>query len=326
MVGTVKNICVIGGSGFIGSVLIRQLSEHHSLLNIDKRENKDLDQYCPTSICDVRDKDKLVEKLKGQEVAVLLAAEHADNVSPVSLYYDVNVTGTQNIVDAMDASGVKEIVFTSTVAVYGLNKDNPDENHPIGPFNDYGHSKAQAEEVLQKWASQGDGRTVHIIRPTVVFGEGNRGNVYNLLNSIYNKKFLMIGSGKNKKSMAYVENIATFIKYLIVDMEQTTSKLNVFNYTDLPDLDMNKFVGDIYKAFGRDMPRVRLPYWLGMTAGSAVDVLAKLTGKKLPISSQRVKKFCATTSFNSQKKKELGFVAPYSLEEGLRRTVEFDFK
>ena len=60
----------------------------------------------------------------------MLAAEHRDDVSPTSLYYDVNVTGTQNA-DAMDVCCVKNLIFTSSVAVYGLNKINPDESHPV---------------------------------------------------------------------------------------------------------------------------------------------------------------------------------------------------
>lgn len=68
---------------------------------------------------DVRDREKLTELLKGTDVVVLLAAEHRDDVTPLSLYYDVNVGGMQNTLSAMEANGVKRIVFTSSVAVYG---------------------------------------------------------------------------------------------------------------------------------------------------------------------------------------------------------------
>ena len=71
---------------------------------------------------DVRDKDKLTEQLRGVDVVILLAAEHRDDVTPISKYYDVNVKGMQNTLAAMEANGVKRIVFTSSVAVYGLNK------------------------------------------------------------------------------------------------------------------------------------------------------------------------------------------------------------
>lgn len=320
-----KNVCIIGGSGFIGSVLIRQLAGERPLLNVDIRANDSLDPYAKTVLCDVRDRKKLKGHLEGQDQVVLLAAEHADNVSPVSDYYDVNVDGARNVVDAMDKHGMRHILFTSTVAVYGLNKDNPDENHPLDPFNDYGRSKMQAEQVLRDWARKGDGRTVGIVRPTVVFGEGNRGNVYNLIRSVHDHKFLMVGRGENRKSMAYVENVAAFLRFLLGTERHQAPGVEVFNYTDRPDLAMNQFVGDIYQAFDRRPPRVRMPYAAGMLAGTAFDFLAKISGRTFPISSQRILKFCSTTAFDSRKKDEAGFIAPYSLTEGLRRMVAHDF-
>ena len=88
--------------------------------------------------------------LAGAGLVVLLAAEHRDDVSPVSLYYDINVGGLRNVLEAMETNGVKRIVFTSSVAVYGLNKKSPDEDHPADPFNHYGKSKWQAEQVLRQ--------------------------------------------------------------------------------------------------------------------------------------------------------------------------------
>ena len=70
---------------------------------------------------------------------------------------------------------------------------------------------------------------------------------------------------------------------------------------------------------------VRIPYWLGMLGGYGFDALAKLSGHKLPISSVRVQKFCATTQFAGEKLQETGFVPPFTLDEGLRRTLAAEF-
>lgn len=86
----------------------------------------------------MRDKAKLMQLLHGATVVVLLAAEHRDDVTPITKYYDVNVGGMQNVLAAMEANDVKHIVFTSSVAVYGLNKENPNEEHLKDPFNHYG--------------------------------------------------------------------------------------------------------------------------------------------------------------------------------------------
>lgn len=275
-----------------------------------------------TTIGDVRVQEQMDRELKGADVVVLLAAQHRDDVSPVSLYYDTNVGGMEVTLKAMEKNGVKRIVFFSSVAVYGLNKHNPDENHPKDPFNHYGKSKWQAEQVLQKWYESHKDWNVDIIRPTVIFGERNRGNVYNLLHQISSGKFLMVGKGENRKSMAYVGNIVAFVKYML---ENVTEGYNVFNYIDKPDVNMNQLVGHVSKVLNKQIPMTHFPYWMGMAGGYCFDLLAKLTGKKLAISSVRVKKFCATTEFDATKAHSCGFKAPYTLEEGLARTLEFEF-
>lgn len=315
-------ITMIGASGFVGTRLIDLLKTEagYELKNVDLLPSPFFNDI--TVIGDVREQEQMDRELKDSDVVVLLAAQHRDDVSPVSLYYDTNVGGMEVTLKAMEKNGCKRIVFFSSVAVYGLNKNNPDENHEKDPFNHYGKSKWQAEQVLQKWYESHPDWNVNIIRPTVIFGERNRGNVYNLLSQISGGKFLRVGKGTNRKSMAYVGNIVAFVKYMIEDCQEG---YNVFNYIDKPDFTMNELVDLVENVLGKHIPAVHFPYWLGMAGGYCFDLLAKITGKKLAISSVRVKKFCATTEFDSSKMLSTGFKAPYSLKEGLSRTLEFEF-
>ena len=315
-------ITMIGASGFGGTRLIDLLKTEagYELKNVDLLPSPFFNDI--TVIGDVREQEQMDRELKDSDVVVLLAAQHRDDVSPVSLYYDTNVGGMEVTLKAMEKNGCKRIVFFSSVAVYGLNKNNPDENHEKDPFNHYGKSKWQAEQVLQKWYESHPDWNVNIIRPTVIFGERNRGNVYNLLSQISGGKFLRVGKGTNRKSMAYVGNIVAFVKYMI---EECQEGYNVFNYIDKPDFTMNELVDLVENVLGKHIPAVHFPYWLGMAGGYCFDLLAKITGKKLAISSVRVKKFCATTEFDSSKMLSTGFKAPYSLKEGLSRTLEFEF-
>lgn len=316
------NITIIGGSGFVGTRLIEFLKHNDgdTIKNIDKQQSRFHPEI--TEIANVLDPNALVPMLKGTDVVVLLAAEHRDDVSPTSLYYDVNVQGMRNVLAAMEKNGVKRLVFTSSVAVYGLNKPNPAEDYPADPFNHYGKSKWQAERVLQEWSASHPDWNINILRPTVIFGERNRGNVYNLLKQISGGRFLMVGSGTNKKSMAYVGNIVALIRYLITERKDG---YNVFNYADKPDFDMNELVAHVGKVLDKHIPATHFPYWLGMLGGYGFDTLAFIARKKLPISSVRVKKFCATTQFDASKAHSCGFKAPYSLGEGLERTLKFEF-
>lgn len=309
-----KKAIVIGGSGFVGSRLKILLPDSVILDKVLKGGKGYIDITKP---------ETFRATITNIDSIVLLAAEHRDDVSPLSKYYDTNVQGTQNVLDEMDRVGCKHIIFTSSVAVYGLNKVNPDETHPVDPFNHYGKSKWKAEKLIKAWYDKDpEGKSVTIIRPTVIFGEKNRGNVYNLLKQIASGKFLMIGKGQNRKSMAYAGNVVAFIKYRL---ELAEEGYHVFNYIDKPDLTMTSLLGVIENSLNKKIPSIRIPIWIGYLGGFGFDVLAFLTRKKLAISSVRVKKFVATTQFDATKVHSSGFKAPFTLEEGLDRTLNYEF-
>lgn len=315
-------IAVIGGSGFVGTRLIDILvsTGQYNLLNIDKNVSEKFPDI--SVVGNVMDKDTLISQLQGVDIVVLLAAEHRDDVTPVSLYYDVNVEGMRNTLEAMEANNVKRIIFTSSVAIYGLDKNNPDESFPADPFNHYGKSKWEAEQVLQKWYKEHNDWNVNIVRPTVIFGEGNRGNVFNLLNQIANGKFMMIGKGNNQKSMSYIRNVIAFIKFLI---EEKKAGYNIYNYVDKPDFTTNDLVHHTSEILNKNIPTTHIPYWIGMLGGYGFDILAWLSRKKLNISSVRVKKFCAVTQYDSTKAMTSGFKPPYTMEEGLKNMLNQEF-
>ena len=313
-------ITLIGGSGFVGTRLIDLLKDKYQLENIDIQASHFFPQL--TVPGNVREFSSINGLLKGTELVILLAAQHRDDVTPTSLYYDTNVEGIKNVLKAMECNGVKRIVFFSSVAIYGLNKDNPNENTPADPFNHYGKSKWQAEQVLQEWYKEHQDWNIDIIRPTVIFGERNRGNVYNLLHQLSTGKFLRVGKGNNVKSMAYVGNVVAFVKYMI---ENVTQGYNVFNYIDKPDFNMNQLTEVVCTKLGKNIPSFRIPYWIGMAGGYFFDLIALITRKKLEVSSVRVKKYCATTQYDSTKAHNTGFIPPYTLKEGLNRTLDFEF-
>lgn len=315
-----RQTALVGASGFIGTRLIDLLGKENCY-NIDKNPSEKYNDI--TTIQDIREKNLEHVLSNSTETVVLLAAEHRDDVSPISLYYDVNVNGTRHVLDAMDKQGITNIIFISSVAVYGLNKKNPNEQFPPDPFSHYGKSKWQAENVLREWQQKDpDHKSLTIIRSTVAFGENNQGNVHNLLRQIASGKFLMIGRGRNRKSMAYVENVAAFIKFCL---ETKKPGFQVLNYIDKPDLTMNELVLQAEESLNRKLPSLRLPYWLGLLGGLGFDLLSRITRKKFPITSIRIKKFCATTQFDATLAHNSGFVAPLTLAEGLDRTLKNEF-
>lgn len=313
-------ISIIGGSGFVGTALSNSLAKQQVDFRIGDL-NKSASYSDKSDILDVRSAVDLKSKFTG-DIVVNLAAVHRDDISEPNEYYATNVDGARVLCEVCEEKGINKIVFTSSVAVYGFAPLGTGEDGAINPFNEYGRTKALAEDVYRAWREKDpEIRSLIIVRPTVVFGEGNRGNVYNLLNQINSGAFAMIGDGKNKKSMAYVENLSAFLIKCI----ESDEKYAVYNYVDTPDFTMNELVSLVRaKLRGSSSVGIRIPKFIGLMAGYAADVLAKL-GFKLPISSIRVKKFCASSEFSSAKHRLDGFEAPYTLQEGLDRTLEAEF-
>jgi len=316
------NLCIIGGSGFIGTRLVRRLriNGHLNIKLIDKAPSKTFNEL--VSICDVRSVEQLQSAISNHSIIINLAAEHRDDVWPLSLYDEVNVEGGKNICTVARERSVKTIIFTSSVAVYGFAPIGTDESGKIAPFNAYGRTKYEAEQVFKAWQAEAPTeRTLVVIRPTVVFGEQNRGNVYNLLRQIASGKFVMVGGGENRKSMAYVENVAAFIEYAI----SFKPGVHIYNFIDKPELTMNSLVANVNRILGRpEKIGLRLPFAVGYAIGKGFDLVAALTGKQFAISSIRVKKFCANSVYNTAID-QTGFVPPVPLEQALAQTVRYEF-
>jgi nucleoside-diphosphate-sugar epimerase len=312
-------IDVIGGSGFIGNKLCEILEKEeidYQILDIainPKYKTK-------TIHCDITNIKDLENNLSG-DVVINLAAVHRDDVKPKSLYDEVNVEGSRNICKVAITKNIKKIIFISSVAIYGFAPRNTKENGIPKPFNDYGRTKLEAEKIYQNWYETSDDLALTIIRPTVVFGENNRGNVYNFLNQINKKYFPMIGDGKNKKSMAYVNNVAAFIKHSIGFEE----RYHLYNYIDKPDMTMNELVHFSRAKMNRSVkPVIKIPYNLAVILGYVFDFISLIIRSPLPISSIRIKKFCSDSQFETSITKS-GFEPTYLLSEGLKKTIEHEF-
>ena len=317
-----NSVLIIGGSGFIGTRLVSRLFKG-GLLNI-KIFDKVASSKFPDLVIlgDVRSVDHLQSSICLNSIIVNLAAEHRDDVCPMSLYDEVNIGGAKNICRVATEKYVNTIVFTSTVAVYGFAEIGTNETGKIAPYNNYGRTKFEAEQIFKDWQAEApNDRTLVIVRPTVVFGEKNRGNVFNLLKQIASGKFLMVGDGLNRKSMAYVENVAAFLEYSLT----FKPGIHIYNYIDKPDFTMNQLVAHVIKLLGRSSEiKIHLPYWLGLLIGKIFDAFAFILNRKFPISAIRVKKFCANSVYQSTIDKT-GFVPPVALMDAIEKTVNYEF-
>jgi len=313
------NILLIGGAGFIGSVLqrvLRSSGAQVTVLDIQPAPDGVTSEYVQA---DIRDYSAIAPHFASRDLVINLAAEHRDDIRPISLYDEVNVDGARNICRAAAQAGVKWQIFTSSVAVYGESSVPLHEDSEIAYFNDYGRTKFLAEGIYREWSNGGSGRRLHIVRPTVVFGPGNRGNVYNLLRQIKFGPFLMVGDGSNVKAIAHVDNVAGFLGYIASDMVPP----GVYNYADGPDLSINEIVKLTQAALGRDTtgPGLRLPLPVGLVLGKLADLAAWVFKRPLPISAIRIRKFCSNSEVDATRMLSTGYTPSREVREGLAEMV-----
>jgi nucleoside-diphosphate-sugar epimerase len=314
-------IGIIGGSGFIGTALARALlAAGHAVRVIDRAPSRPYpDLWEPA---DVRDLPALSAAIAGCTTLYHLAAEHRDDVRPTRRYREVNVTGAEHVCAIAAARRIDRIVFASSVAVYGAADRELDETAPLRPLNAYGRSKIEAEQAFLDWAAAAAERSLTIVRPTVVFGPGNRGNVHSLIAQIARGRAIVIGDGANRKSIAYLDNLVDFLAHAL----GFGAGVHVYNYVDKPDLDMNQLVAMVTRSLGRgEQPPLRLPLGLGLGVGLACDLAARLTGRRFAISAARVRKYAAITQFSNARCLASGFTPRHDLHAALGAVIHREF-
>jgi len=314
-------IAITGGSGFIGTELV-------TLLNADGESVLILDTLRSTrfpalsAVADVCDVDQLTAALQGCDQLYHLAAEHRDDVDPPERYYTVNVQGTRNVVEAAERCGIDTIIFTSTVALYGLGQGEATETARPSPFNDYGKSKLLAEENLRAWVERDAvHRRLVIVRLAATFGPGNRGNLSRMIEAINRGRFVIVGSGQNRKSIAYVKNVASFLHAC----RGLPGGVTVANYADKPDLTTAELVGTVRQALGRVGSGPKVPLALGIVGGAVLALAKRRDWREASMLVQRIRKFSSDTVVQTGTLERLGFTPPFTLRQGLSDTIAAEY-
>ena len=166
MISLKSKIYVSGHKGLVGSAIVRQLKSR-GYKNVICKTRKELDLTNQNKV--------LVFLKKTKPDFIFLAAAkvggiYSNNKYKADYIYE-NLSIQTNIIHSAYLCGIKNLIFTSSVAIYGLNKFNPNEEHDVDPFNHYGKSKWQAELMIRDWYKKASvKKSFTIIRPTVLFG------------------------------------------------------------------------------------------------------------------------------------------------------------
>lgn len=236
-------------------------------------------------------------------------------------FYYVNVEGTRNLLRAAKKNKVKRVVFYSTVGVYGKDADfHGNELSQCQPSTVYAKTKYLAEQLVMSSANDGGPEGV-VLRFPVVYGPLDRGNVARLIKYVHGRYFFYFGAGDCLRSMISAKNAAEAAVRAAFEPQAANE---VFCVTDGRDYTMNELVDSICHAFGMNWRPYHVPKFLADLAEWFGDVLYKLARVQFPVDLNKVRKLSRPLTFSCEKAKRiLGYMALETLEEGIRREVEW---
>jgi dihydroflavonol-4-reductase len=327
------NILVTGGTGFLGSHLVRTLLERgHNVRALVKR-GSDVVKLKGAELVygDLTELDGLRRAVEGVETVYHLAAIRDKWGTPYRAYYTVNVEGTRNLLDAA-AGCVDKFVYCSTagVARYPGNLQ-ADESLPYntdghGQYS-YHHTKALAEQLTLEYARQGQVPAT-VVRPTIVYGPGDTWGMMTKLVTILSKgKFALIGDGRNHLHLVYVDDV---IRAFLLAGKSPRSVGQVYIVAGPSLITLSNLVAKVCALLGIKPPRWHIPVGVAKAAGWMLERAYLIKGElgtsvlgETPfLTRDKVDTLAVDRGFSSAKvQRELSYLPNVGYEEGLRHTI-----
>lgn len=318
------NYILFGGSGFIGTHLIHMLKAE--CINPGDKIY-DLDIVMPGEegvVPGVVVKNDGVEYIRldvrkpfdfdftpsADDIIFNLAAVHRTPGHEDQEYFETNICGAKNVVAFAEKYGIKKILFTSSIAPYGAGEELKSEDTLPTPNTPYGISKLVAETIHIGWCEKEKNRGLTIVRPGVVYGKGEHGNMTRLYKGIKGHYYFYAGRKDTIKACVYVKELVRFMKYRMID--NSFPGHDIINCTFEPAYTIEQICEAMKAATdlkGRKIPL--LPSWLLMIGAT---ILAPVGAKK-GIHPARIKKLMVSTNISGKKLAGIDYKFHYTIEE-----------
>lgn len=289
-----KNIFLTGSTGFVGAYLTRYFNNKCHFT-----------KYNRNALINIR--ENIVLHLAGK-------AHDLKNVSSPDEYYKVNTELTISIFDAFLDSDAKVFITLSSVKAVTDKLDcELSEDRIPNPTTHYGKSKLLAEQyILGRKIPKG--KRVYILRPCMIHGPGNKGNLNQIYNIIRKGLPWPLGAFENKRSFCSIDNLCFIIKELI---ENEMIPSGIYNIADDEPISTNEIIDLIGESTGRKNLILKIPKFLISSIAKIGDLLM------LPLNTERLSKLTETYIVNNSKiKNAIGNSLPISSKEGLLKTFK----
>ena len=319
---------MVGARSFIGQHLIRKLIDNgdHVTGLFRKRPDKAEKWMKDVKVAsgDITEKSSIAGICKEIEIVYHLAAkvhDFSNKGNTADEHFAVNVSGTKNILDECIHSGIKHFVYFSSVKAMAEERgNNLDETFSPSPETPYGQSKLEAEKIVEDYGGKYKFKTTSLRLP-LVYGPGNKGNIYRMIEAVDRGRFVMIGRGANRRSMVYVENVVDTAMSVVNNSRADSS---VYIVTDGIDYSLKELYDMIAKGLGKRPRSFFIP--MGLARGFAVmgSIAGRIIGKQVPFNLNILEKLTGTYTFSSLKiQRELGFKPLYNLYNTISDTINW---
>jgi UDP-glucose 4-epimerase len=265
-------LLITGGAGFIGSHLCdRYIQDGHTVLCLDNFENgslmniRQLLSYRNFKLItgDIRNFDLLEKITRDVDVIFHLAAQiHVDrSIVEPKMTYDVNVLGTQNVLESARIADIDKIIHASTSEVYGTALYTPmDEEHPLNAPHPYGASKIAADRMCHAY-NETYGMNICIMRPFNLFGSRQKDSGYGGVISLFANRVLnnmppiVYGNGNQSRDYTSVEDIVSAYDIILKSNRKFDSPINFGTGVDIKIIDLANL---IIKILNKDLKPIHI--------------------------------------------------------------------
>jgi GlcNAc-P-P-Und epimerase len=325
-------VCVLfGGSGFIGThfaryLLERELAEQIYLADVHPPDLKAYPEtlqrvygngrlrYVPV---DVRQPIKHADLPSQADLVVNLAAVHREPGHKPHEYFATNILGAENVCAWTEQAECPWIIFTSSIAPYGPTEDEKDECTLPVPVTPYGASKLAAEKIHMVWQRGSADRHLLMVRPGVVFGPGEGGNLTRLVRAVLGRYFFYMGNRQTRKAGGYVKELCHALIWVMDRQAAQGDGTVLFNFTMDPAPTVEEYVQTVCQVAGVRRLVPALPYSLLLGASYPIEALSRPLGIQQPISPVRIHKLVRSNNIVPAYLRKAGYQYRYTLDRAL---------